>query len=127
MAPARNGLQPQTIERPVQDETSCISDSMDWAVRNLSDVRLTIEMMANVANLSRRSFDRNFRKVTGQTPNTWLVEQRLSRATELLETTNHSIERIASEAGFGSSTTFRQKFDQRNGISPREFRKSIHS
>lgn len=123
-SPARSGLQHQYIERPVQDESNCIATCCEWALRNLLNQSLTVDAMANVANLSRRSFDRNFRKVTGESPNAWMTNQRLNQAIELLEETDQSIEQIATKVGFGSSTTFRQCFNRRYHVSPSQYRKS---
>lgn len=123
-SPARSGLQHQYIECPVQDESNCIATCCEWALRNLFNQSLTVDAMANVANLSRRSFDRNFRKVTGETPNAWMTNQRLDRATELLEETDQSIELIATKVGFGSPTTFRQCFNRRYHVSPSQYRKN---
>ena len=123
-SPARSGSQHQYIERPVQDESNCIATCCEWALRNLFNQSLTVDAMANVANLSRRSFDRNFRKVTGDTPNVWITNQRLDQATALLEKTDQSIEQIATKVGFGSSTTFRQCFNRRYHMSPSQYRKS---
>jgi len=124
IAPARNGHQRQYVERPIHDEQNCLVESIEWARRNLPDQDMTVAMMASVANLSRRSFDRNFRKTTGQSPNAWITEQRLNLASELLESTSHSIERVASLAGFGSTANFRQKYGQQFGIPPSVQRKT---
>ena len=74
IAPARSGSQKQYAERPVEDETNCISQTMEWTRRNLGREDLTVNHMAAVANLTRRSFDRNFRQVTGTSPNQWSAE-----------------------------------------------------
>ncbi len=49
--------------------------------------------------MSPRTFARWFAARTGTTPHQWLTSQRLIRAQELLERTDHGIERVAADCG----------------------------
>ena len=60
--------------------------------------------------MSRSTFTRHFRKATGMSLNQWLIEARLQRARELLESTDLSITDIAEQSGFHSDTALRQHF-----------------
>ena len=42
-----------------------------------------------------------FEEATGTTPKDWVINQRLSRARELLEGSDMAVERVATECGFG--------------------------
>lgn len=75
--------------------------------------------------MSPRSFARRFRAETGTTPLQWLLTARIRHAQMLLEATNWSIERIATEAGFDSAVTFRQRFRQVAGVTPSHWRRSF--
>ncbi len=55
-------------------------------------------------------FTRHFRKATGMSLNQWLIEAKLQRAGELLESTDLSITDIAEQSGFHSDTTLHQHF-----------------
>lgn len=55
----------------------------------------------------------------------WLIVQRLTLAQRLLETTEHPIDRVAERVGMGSSTSLRQHFRSRLGVSPAAWRKSF--
>jgi transcriptional regulator GlxA family with amidase domain len=72
--------------------------------------------------MSPRTFARRFRQVTGTTPGEWLLEQRLTFARRMLETTDQTVERIAHRCGFGSAATLRHHFAERIGTSPRRYR-----
>ncbi len=50
----------------------------------------------------------------------------LRQAQYLLETTDHAVERIAGQIGFGSPTTFRERFKRLVGASPQAYRRSFH-
>jgi transcriptional regulator GlxA family with amidase domain len=57
----------------------------------------------------------------------WLLEHRLTRARELLEETDESVERVAAVAGFGSAITLRQRFALVLGTSPSTYRRTFRS
>ena len=86
-----------------------------WVMRRL-DQPLTVEDLARQANMSSRHPGRHFRSVTGTTPLQWLLTQRIRRAQELLETTDDSVDTIASAAGMGTATTLRRHFHRTIGV-----------
>ena len=57
--------------------------------------------------------------------NQWLIEAKLQRAKELLESTDLSITDIAEQNGFHSDTTLRQHFLKKHKISPNRWRKQF--
>ncbi|NCB09007.1 MAG: AraC family transcriptional regulator [Bacteroidia bacterium] len=83
---------------------------------------ITLDQMANAAHMSRRNFCRHFRNMVGHSPVTYLSELRLSRAAELLVTTDHSISEISEFCGFADSNYFCRRFKEAEGITPRTFR-----
>jgi transcriptional regulator GlxA family with amidase domain len=72
--------------------------------------------------MSRRTFTRQFRQVTGMTVGDWLLAERLALCQQLLESTALSIDAIADHAGFGSPVSLRHHFRRRFGISPSDWR-----
>ncbi|PTW43428.1 helix-turn-helix protein [Sphingomonas faeni] len=81
--------------------------------------------MANSAAMSTRTFVRRFRDATGTSPGTWLTQQRLMIARDLLETTSLSMDRIADAAGIGTATNLRLYFTSHVGVSPSIYRKQF--
>lgn len=77
--------------------------------------------------MSSRSLSRRFREQTGTTPSQWVLSARVQRAQQLLEVTDHGIERIATHVGFGSTATFRARFAQIVGLSPRAYGRSFRA
>jgi AraC family transcriptional activator FtrA len=127
--PHREGGQAQFVMTPVPEfrgSLDGVQRAMEYAAHHL-DEQLTLERMSALAFMSPRSFSRRFREVTGTTPMRWLLEQRLTRARELLEETDESVERVAAVAGFGSAITLRQRFAQVLGTSPSSYRKTFRS
>ena len=122
--PHRQGGQAQYVEHPVPQLSSetHLSDVLAWARMNLAS-HLSLDVLADMAKMSRRTFTRRFKETTGTTVSKWLNAQRVVRAQELLETTELSIECIAGEVGFGTPLSLRQQFGAHLGTSPSEYRK----
>lgn len=122
--PHRQGGQAQYVERPVPQLSSetHLHEVLAWARTNLSS-DLSLDVLAERAKMSRRTFTRRFREATGITVSRWLNTERVVRAQALLETTDLSIECVADEAGFGTPLSLRQQFAVHLGTSPSEYRR----
>jgi transcriptional regulator GlxA family with amidase domain len=121
--PHRDGGQSQYVRpaaAPPQDDEH-LSRVLDWALHRL-DQPLTVAQLAAQAHLTSRTFARRFRDRLGTTPLQWLVEQRIRRAQELLETTDESIDWIAQRAGFGTAANLRQHFQRVTSVPPQTYR-----
>jgi len=88
--------------------------------------RQTLTGLAAEACMSERTFLRRFKAATGSTPADWLLQQRLARAQELLETTERSIQEVAANCGLGSAENLRHHFRQRFQTSPSRYRSRFH-
>lgn len=84
---------------------------------------VTLEMIAKSANVSKSECLRCFKATLQTTPYKYLIEYRLSKAAELLKSTDMLIENIASDVGFTHISHFGKCFRQKTGFSPREYRK----
>ncbi|MGW3560601.1 GlxA family transcriptional regulator [Streptomyces sp. NPDC000963] len=122
----REGGQAQFI---VHDHTptprgSELEALLAWLRENLAR-DLTLADIAARSGTSTRTLIRRFRDQTGTTPLQWLHRARIRRAQHLLETTEHSVERIGAQVGFGSPTTFRDRFKRTTGVSPQTYRRAF--
>jgi len=122
--PHRQGGQAQYIEQPVPSLPSenRLPGVLEWAREHLSEP-LSLDVLADVACMSRRTFTRRFREATGMTFVKWLVAERVARAQQLLETTDLPIEQVATEVGFGSALSLRQHFAGQLHTSPSAYRR----
>ncbi|MEV6323918.1 helix-turn-helix domain-containing protein [Nocardia sp. NPDC051787] len=125
-APHRSGSQAQYIPVAVPEaaEDDPIERAMVWARTHLSDP-IDLDSWARVALMSRRTFTRRFRDRTGSSPQQWLLLQRADRARLLLESTADSVERIATDTGFGTAVSLRHHFHRILGTSPAAHRASF--
>ncbi|KLN66780.1 helix-turn-helix domain-containing protein [Vibrio sp. VPAP30] len=120
----RLGGQAQFVETPMLEVPNNFASALDWANCHL-DKSISVDLLAEKASMSRRTFDRKFRASFNLSPKEWLIQQRIERAKGLLEIESHSIERLASMAGFESATTLRHHFRRLVGVSPQQYRKQF--
>ncbi|UXY16045.1 helix-turn-helix domain-containing protein [Chitiniphilus purpureus] len=125
--PHRQGGQAQYVEQPVPalPSENRLPGVLAWARENLSQ-SLSLDALADVARMSRRTFTRRFREATGTTVARWLAAERVARAQQLLETTALSVERVAAEVGFGTALSLRQQFAAQLGTSPSAYRRTFY-
>ncbi|MBJ7907023.1 GlxA family transcriptional regulator [Streptomyces sp. NPDC003656] len=97
---------------------------LTWLRENLAR-DLTLADIAGRAGTSTRTLIRRFRDQTGTTPLQWLHRARIRQAQHLLETTEHSVERIGHQVGFASPTSFRDRFKRTTGVSPQTYRRTF--
>lgn len=126
VSPHRQSGQAQFIELPLPTSPAGeqFSIVLDWALRHL-DQPLSVNLLAEQAHMSRRTFTRRFRQATGNTVVDWLRHQRLALAQQLLESTDLSIEQIASRSGFGTTASLRQLFRENFRLSPASYRREF--
>ena len=84
---------------------------------------LTISDVAKMTGLEERTFNRRFKKSTGDTPTEYIQGLRIEAARKLLETSKESVECITQEVGYEDTSSFRRLFKKHTGISPSEYRK----
>ncbi|MFF9201778.1 GlxA family transcriptional regulator [Streptomyces sp. NPDC014986] len=122
----REGGQAQFIvhEHPPVPRGSDLEPLLDWIQDNLAH-EVTLGTMAARAGMSERTFSRRFREQTGTTPLQWLLRARIRRAQYLLENSDHTVERVARQTGFGSPTAFRERFRKVVGTTPYAYRSAF--
>lgn len=108
---------------------SCVRDHGDedilkvqkWLDENISEP-VTIQIMSEISALGERTFNRRFKKATGETPLEYLQYLRTGVARKLLETSNMSFDDITYETGYQDVSSFRRLFKKRTGLTPTEYR-----
>ncbi|WP_344879732.1 GlxA family transcriptional regulator [Allokutzneria multivorans] len=125
--PMRDGGQAQFIDQPVPDPAmTSTAATRQWALERLH-LPLTQSDLAGHARMSLRTFARRFRDEVGVSPGRWLIQQRVSRARELLEASDLSVEQIAGRVGFATGTSLRQHLREALGISPVAYRRTFRT
>ncbi len=85
--------------------------------------KISIEMIAESANISVRECGRCFQNKIGMSPGNYLNDYRIRLAAELLLSTRSSITEVAEQCGFSSGSYFGKSFLKMIGCTPREYRR----
>jgi AraC-like DNA-binding protein len=83
---------------------------------------ITLDGLAEVAQLSRSRFTSIFRAMTGESPLHYVQIQRIAEARRLLADPELSIKQIAARCGFGDPFHFSKTFRALDGLTPSQFR-----
>jgi AraC family transcriptional activator FtrA len=122
VASHRPGGQAQFIAAPPDPRvTDRLGPALDWARAHL-DEPLTVQDLARQSGLSARQLARRMAAEVGLSPLGWLHQQRITRAQDLLERTEASVEQVAARCGMGTATTLRRHFHRAVGVSPTAYR-----
>lgn len=83
---------------------------------------ISVEDMAKRCKLDRSYFGKIFKKEVGQSPQEFLIRYRMSKAADLLATTNLTIREIGERVGYENQLHFSRAFKSVYDIPPREYR-----
>lgn len=100
-----------------------LSPAIDHMEKN-PDTPLSVEELAAMCHLSSGGFRRLFRAYTGQSPVKYMIEKRMLYAKKMLENSSMSVEKIAEQLSFESSSYFCKLFKKTVGMTPTEYRQS---
>jgi transcriptional regulator GlxA family with amidase domain len=122
----RDGGQAQFIQQASPLTSSSLAPLLEWMLVNLYRP-IDVALLAKRASMTPRTFARRFRDQTGTTPIQWLLNSRVRRAQELLESTSASVDQVAVAVGFDSSVTFRTRFQSVVGLTPSAYRRRFNN
>lgn len=99
-----------------------ITDARAYMENHLAE-KLTISDLSDRFSISPTSLKSGFRRMYGTTLHHWLVEQRMKRARELLQSTDMTIQQIAQMVGYDGVSQFNVTFKRHYGVTPGQFAK----
>lgn len=102
------------------------STSLSWVPAYMQyrlSESLSVEEMAQKALMSRSYFSMHFRNQFGLGPHQYLLKLRLDNATDLLRSTDLSLQDIADSCGFSSVHHFSKMYKLRFGYPPSHIRR----
>lgn len=86
---------------------------------------ITLDDLAELTFLNKYYLVHSFKKYKGQSPIDYMIARRIDEAKMLLETTDLSINDVASSVGYANQSYFSQAFLKHNGKSPKQYRKDF--
>lgn len=97
-----------------------------WMAAHLRD-DLSVERLADLAQMSPRTFARRYVDEVGRTPAKTVSALRLEAASQALAESRRPLKRIALDCGFGSEQNLRRAFVRRFGVLPLDYRERFAS
>ena len=89
------------------------------------DENITNEQLAKIVNYHPYYLNRVFKKYTGVTLHKYLLDYRIRMAENMLLSTEITVEKIAEQVGFNSTTCFISYFKKVKFLTPSQFRNKI--
>lgn len=109
-------------ETPVASNyPNTISNALLYIEKNISTIK-SITEVANIVHLNPSYFSHLFKRTLGISCQRFINNERLSRAAELLRTTEKEIAYVAFESGFSSLSSFYRLFTSMHSVSPSKYR-----
>lgn len=96
---------------------------LEYVHKNYSQTTLTNEEIAEILNYHPYHINRVVKRETGKSLKSYIINYRIQKAKELLLATNYNISEISFQTGFCSSAYFTKIFNEKNGITPKEYRR----
>lgn len=84
-----------------------------------------IEELAQLTNHSLSAFKKEFKRIYNDTPNNYIISQRIEKVAELLPISNDSISNIAYDCEFKTLAHMSRVFKAKYGISPTKYRQNL--
>lgn len=113
--------------------SSTVSDSRREALVAMRRVRdridrefaapLSVEELARGAHMSAGHLSREFRRIYGESPYSYVMTRRVERAMTLLRRGDLSVTEICFAVGFSSLGTFSTRFTELVGVTPSAYRR----
>ncbi len=93
-------------------------------MRTRLDQPLGLDEIADAVNWSASNLTREFKRVTGMPPHQYLINLRISRAQDLLSSSDRSIAEIAFECGFSHQEHLSRHFKRLCNLTPGAYRRT---
>ena len=94
----------------------------DYIEANYKD-KITVDKIASIIALSRRNFERRFKKATANTVLEYIQRVKIEAAKLSLESARENINEVMQNVGYSDPKAFRVTFKKITGLSPIDYRK----
>ena len=110
-------------EQQKQDRNREILFKAETLINTQLATGINVNELCAKIGISRITLFRIFQKELQETPINYISSKRITKARELLRTSQNPLETIAKLSGFQSEKYFMRKFKQETGMTPSEYRR----
>jgi transcriptional regulator GlxA family with amidase domain len=104
-----------------EHEDEPIKKAQLFMENNVGD-KVSVEQLSEMFAISRRNFERRFKKATSNTPVEYLQRVKIEAAKKSLESSRENINEVMYSVGYSDSKAFRTMFKKITGLSPVSYR-----
>ena len=123
----RDSQSPFIIFRGQRDHADDeIREAQDWIEKNYTD-RISVDSLCGRLAIGRRTFERRFKKSTGNTVVEYIQRVRVEAAKKELEKGRKTVSEVMFDVGYSDPTAFREVFRNYVGLTPLEYRSKFSS
>ncbi|NOT76270.1 MAG: helix-turn-helix domain-containing protein [Cyclobacteriaceae bacterium] len=98
-----------------------VRKAQEFIENNFQD-KITVDALANMFAVGRRSLERRFKKATCNTVSEYIQRVKMEAAKKSFETSRKNINEIMDTVGYSDTKAFRTIFKRTTGLSPVEYR-----
>ncbi|WP_308199153.1 GlxA family transcriptional regulator [Chitinophaga sedimenti] len=98
-----------------------VKKAQEFIEKNFED-RITVDQLADMLAIGRRSFERRFKKATCNTVTEYIQRVKIEAAKKSFETSRKNINEIMYDVGYSDVKAFRTTFRKITGLSPLAYR-----
>ncbi len=84
--------------------------------------KISVDQLSEMFSISRRNFERRFKKATANTPVEYLQRVKIEAAKKSLESSRENVNEVMYAVGYSDQKAFRNLFKKITGLSPLEYR-----
>jgi AraC-like DNA-binding protein len=114
----------QTVEPNISQ--NYITQAIEFITSNYNN-KITITSIAATIGLNRSYFCEIFKKATGKSPQTFLIDYRIAMSLKLLENKDLRVSDVARSVGYVDPQLFSRTFKSKQNLSPLQFRNNQNS
>lgn len=106
-------------------EDQSVKNAQHYIENNITN-KILVEDLAEKYGLSKRNFERRFKKATANTPTEYIQRAKIEYAKKNLETGRKNINDVMYEIGYLDRKAFRTTFKKITGLLPLEYRRKYN-
>jgi transcriptional regulator GlxA family with amidase domain len=99
--------------------------AQEYIEKNFSE-KITIEELASMVRIGRRTFERRFKKATSNTVAEYIQRVKMEAAKKQLETEQKMVSEVMYDVGYNDVKAFRDVFRKMTGMSPLGYRNKYY-
>jgi len=109
------------IEKVVKEDLVAIIDSQSYLIGALKNSFPGIKELSDRACMSETKYKALFKKITGNSPNSFFLQNKLFHAREMLAAGQYTIAEVADQFNFTSASHFTDQFKNCYGLIPTDY------